>query len=85
MRHHLLRECEKYLDCHESTPSAHYMVWSIVNGDSDEKLDYFYNSSEGWNDSHRDEILKNMTDEQLFQLAALALEITMEKLAVHEE
>ena len=73
----------KYLDDHESAPSALCMVQSVVKGDSltDEECDSIYNSSEGYCDSKREDLVRILTDEQLNELHEMVLEIMLEKVS----
>ena len=82
----LLDQVTKFLDSHESAPSA----WCLVKGFhdnadvSDADTDLAYSRTEGENDDDRELMLNNLTPDQLMKLTALILEISLEKLEESE-
>lgn len=73
----------KWLDNHESAPSAHTMVHFTIYGidiNTDKDTQQFYECSESWNDSERDRKIRSMKVYDLIALAAQVVEISDEKL-----
>ena len=79
----LAEQCIAYLDNHDSSPGAYCLVKSVFDNTetvSDADCDDAYNSTEGFNDSRRDHMIRAMNTDQLVQLATILLEIADEKL-----
>lgn len=81
MRDKLIVMIKKWLDNHESAPSAHHMVHAIKHGHRPFVPEpNFYEFREGWNDEERDRKIDELDDDQLFELSLLLIEISDEKL-----
>jgi len=79
----LIDQITKFLDCHESAPSAWVLVKSFhdnIKEVSDSDINMVYERGEGVNDSEREVMLNNLNPTQLMELSALIIEISLEKL-----
>ncbi len=84
----LLKQVSEFLDQNESAPSAWCLVRSYylgVDETPDAEVNIAYERSEGVNDSEREDMLKKLSAQQLADLAALCLEIAIEKIESLEE
>ena len=74
-----------FLDAHESSPSACVLARTIYRNIKqlpDDEVNAVYNRAESANDAERNDLISKMTDTQLVELYAIAMEILMEK---HDE
>lgn len=84
----LRNQVEAFLDSHESAPGAWCMVRAFlldVPCVDDAEMQMAYERSEGVNDTERNAMLRQLSPQQLQDLAADCLEISLEKIAEYEE